>query len=84
MDWVDYGERNRAADPDAFLAEVADRIPADATVYVVINTSYLTFEGQCEALLGALGVDRDGQEITSGDADNFYEAMGLWVFRPRS
>ena len=84
VDWVDYGERNRAADPDAFLAEVADRIPADATVYVVINTSYLTFEGQCEALLGALGVDRDGQEITSGDADNFYEAMGLWVFRPRS
>ena len=80
VDWVDYGERNRAADPDAFLAEVADRIPADATVYVVINTSYLTFEGQCEALLGALGVDRDGQEITSGDADNFYEAMELWVF----
>jgi len=84
VDWVDYGARNRAADAAAFLQQVGGRIPADATVYVAINTSYLTFEDKCEALLAALGVNRDGTELTSGNADDFYEAMGLWVFRPRS
>lgn len=84
VDWVGYAARNRVADPATFLARVGARIPADATVYVAVNTSYLTYEDKCEALIGALGVDRQGQLVTSGNADNFYEAMGLWVFRPRT
>jgi mannosyltransferase len=84
VDWRDYGARNRAADPAAFVQKVRDRIPAEATVYVAVNTSYLTFEGKCDALLGALGATRDGKAVVVGNADNYYEAMSLWVFAPRS
>jgi mannosyltransferase len=84
VDWRDYAERNKAADPTAFLDKIRERVPPEATVYVAVNTSYLTFKGKCDALLGALGTTRDGTELTAGDADNFYEAMGLWVFRPRT
>ena len=84
VDWVDYAERNRAADPAAFVASVRPRIPADATVYLVANMSYLTFEDKCEQVLAQLAADRDVTPIVSGDADNFYEATSLWALRPRA
>ncbi|MBU6217140.1 MAG: hypothetical protein KGR17_11100, partial [Acidobacteria bacterium] len=63
---------------------VRPRIPADATVYLVANMSYLTFEDKCEQVLAQLAADRDVTPIVSGDADNFYEATSLWALRPRA
>ncbi|MFV0317572.1 MAG: hypothetical protein ACK5O2_11520 [Microthrixaceae bacterium] len=83
VDWVDYGERNEAADPASFVASsLADDVE-DTTVYAVANMSYLTLEGKCEAMIGALGSDGAPVEnLVVADADNFFEAMGLWVRRP--
>ncbi|MFZ4517112.1 MAG: glycosyltransferase family 39 protein [Microthrixaceae bacterium] len=84
VNWVDYEQRNRAADPTAFVASIEPRIPADATVYLVANMSYLTFEDKCEQVLAQLATNRDVTPIVSGDADNFYEATSLWALRPRA
>lgn len=87
VDWVDYGERNEAADPAEFVAAALADADADDrwAVYAVVNTSYLTFEGKCEGVLAALGADGAPVELlVNADADNFFEGMSLWVRRPNS
>ena len=49
VDWVDYGERNDAADPGAFAAELLATVPAEATIYVVSNPNYKDLRGQVRA-----------------------------------
>ena len=87
VDWVDYGERNEAADPAEFVAAALADADADDrwAVYAVVNTSYLTFEGKCEGVLAALGADGAPVELlVNADADNFFEGMSLWVRRPNN
>ncbi len=82
VDWVDYEERNSAADPTAFAEEVLSELPEDEPVYFVMNPSYLTFEGKCEQLLAALtnaGVPLSQVISTSED---YFETMGLWSAPP--
>jgi hypothetical protein len=82
VDWVDYRERNEAADPASFAAEVLDEA-ADRPLFLVMNPGYLTFEGKCEALVGALGADGGPlRQVVAADSDNFFEAMDLWERRP--
>jgi hypothetical protein len=80
VNWTDYAERNAGADPAQLANEVLDRAP-DHRVYVVWNDAYRTFEGQCEALLSALGGARPGRTLVSLDGD-FYEPSSLTVFDP--
>ncbi len=75
VDWVDYEDRNAAADPDA----VAERALARAEgrdVFVVWNGGYRTMEGRCEAFVAALAARRPGsQTLVAGvQADNFEPA----------
>ncbi|MFM7063660.1 MAG: hypothetical protein ACKO04_09255 [Actinomycetes bacterium] len=84
VDWVDYKERNAAADPAEFVADVTTALPPQTTVYLAYNTSFTTFEGKCEGVAAALAQDRDPEQLVSGDADNFYEGFSLTAFRPRS
>lgn len=85
VDWVDYGDRNSAADPAAFVDALRSEFDDDTTIYAVINTEYLTFEGKCEGLLGALGSDGAPVEnLVVADGQNFFEGMSLWVRRPSS
>lgn len=82
VDWVDYAERNEAADPAAFAAEVLEGL-GDTPVYVVATTGYRTLEGTCEALLAA-ATQRTGASATqlvTGDGERFYEPMSLWALR---
>ena len=80
IDWVDYGARNESSDDEEFLAEQADRIPADATVYVVATPSYRTFEGKCENLVNLVAT---GRPLTGRiDGDESGEPMGLSIFGP--
>ena len=80
IDWVDYADRNEAADVAEFLADVDDRVPADATVYLVAMPGYQTFEGRCEALIATLSTERNlRSEIEPGDDG---EQMGLWILDP--
>ncbi|MGB3411909.1 MAG: glycosyltransferase family 39 protein [Microthrixaceae bacterium] len=84
IDWVDYGERNKASSPEAFLDRFRDRIPDDATVYLVTSTHYRTFEGKCEELIGLLSQVRSASNTIALNTDGLDEAAGLWIFKPAS
>jgi hypothetical protein len=77
VDWVDYRDRNQGADPAAFAAEVLGET-ADRPLFLVMNPGYLTFEGKCEAMVGALGAGEPLRQVVAADSDNFFEAMDLW------
>jgi len=83
VDWVDYKQRNAAADPAKFVADLTAGLPADATIYLAANNSYKTFEGKCEGVAAALAQDRNPELLVKGDGDNFFEAFSLTAFRPR-
>jgi mannosyltransferase len=77
VDWVDYAERNAAADPQA----IADEILAEAgdhAIFVVWNPGYSTFGTQCEDLTAALGA---GEALVQGDESRFFEPAYLY-WRP--
>ncbi len=82
VDWVDYAERNAAADPTAFAKVVAAEVDPAEPVYFVMNPSYLTFEGRCEHLLAALNAEGlNFQQVIAGDPD-YFEFMDLWSTQP--
>lgn len=83
VDWVDYGDRNSAADPVAFVGGLRPELDEGTTVYAVINTTYLTLEGKCEGLLAALGANGAPMELlVEADGQDFFEGMSLWVRKP--
>ncbi len=82
IDWVDYGKRNEASSPGAFLDRVGDRIPADATIYLVTSTQYRTFEGKCEQLISLLSHGRSATSPIGMDTDGLDEMAALWIFKP--
>ena len=84
VDWVDYGERNTASDPQEFVAELGDRLPEDATVYLVASTTYRTFEGKCEQLIATLNAERDLTQLQTSTPDDHDETADLFVLRPRA
>ncbi len=84
VDWVDYGERNTASDPEQFVAELGERLPADATVYLVASTTYRTFEGKCEQLIATLNAERDLTQLQTSTPDDHDETADLFVLRPRA
>ncbi len=83
VDWRDYEERNAAADPAAFAAEV-DALAAGGRVFVVWSPSYATFEGQCEAVVATLGTLRPGSTtLVTENGTDYYEHAELTVFPAR-
>ncbi len=82
VDWVDYGARNEASDPHAFVAELDERLPTDATVYLVASSTYRTFEGKCEQLTAVLDLDRELVQVQSSKPDEHEEPAGLSILRP--
>lgn len=84
VDWVDYGERNEGSDPTEFVTRIAERVPTDATIYLVSSPSYRTFEGKCEQLATALATDRDVAQLASQEPDLHDETADLLVMRPRA
>jgi mannosyltransferase len=82
VDWVDYADRNAAADPEAFATEALARAEGRA-IFLVWNTSYRTFEGQCERLVATLGAARPAQEIVSNPGGRFFENGAVtWLPAP--
>lgn len=82
VDWVDYGERNAAADPTEFHARIVEDLPDDATVHLVVMPGYKTFDSKCEQLINLFGADRP--QVDQVDPIDLGEGMGMWVFGPRS
>jgi mannosyltransferase len=69
VDWVDYAERNAAADPDQIAGEVRSRAAGKA-IFVVWMSGYRTFDEQCEDLLTALG---PAESLVVQKSTRFYE-----------
>ena len=83
VDWVDYAQRNAAADPAAVAGQVADQAGSHR-IFVVWEASYRTLEGQCEALIDALSARRGpATTIVTTDAGGpYYEPGSVTVFPP--
>lgn len=81
VDWVDYAERNAAADPVAFAAEALRRA-GDNAVFVIWNGAYETYDGQCEALVNAIASARPTVELVADGGSVFFEhATVSWAPR---
>ncbi len=79
VDWVDYGDRNAAADPAEIADEVRQRA-GDHGIFVIWMSEYRTLEGQCEALVNSLG---RGDELVTNDSTKYYEPANVHWF-PRA
>ena len=79
VDWVDYKQRNDAADPAAIGAEIQRRA-GDHAIFLVENGAYRTFENDCESLMAALAVGRTGEQLDADDGEHFFEHAALWRF----
>jgi mannosyltransferase len=76
VDWVDYAERNAAADP-ARIAEVVRAEAGGNAIFVVWMSDYRTLGDQCQQLLGALG---PSSVLVEGDNAKYYEPAFLnWL-----
>ncbi len=82
IDWRDYAERNAAADPGEALARIEDQA-AGATVWLVLNVGYRTYEGYCEDILTGLSTSRPGGQLVVEDrGGEVFEPMILYRFSP--
>jgi mannosyltransferase len=73
VDWVDYAERNQAADPVRIAEEIRDRASGNA-IFVVWMSDYRTVGDQCERLLAALG---PSEALVQQDNAKYYEPAFL-------
>lgn len=81
VNWVDYAERNRNADPAAFARSLDAETPG--AVWVVHSTGYRTLGRQCTELVEELRGLRPGDERVVRSKRSSYERASLWKFRER-
>lgn len=85
VDWVDYAERHRRADPAAFAAEVEALTAPGSAVWVVWNDSYRAVGSQCSGIVEALGRNRpDVEVVVAADPERYFEHANLFRFAPVS
>ena len=83
VDWVDYGERNAASDPEAFVGEVLERAEGH-TVWLAWSPEYITLETQCSQVQNLLARARPGNgPAASADSENFFENANLHRYPDR-
>jgi len=81
VDWVDYAERNDAADPRAFALGMLSEASGHA-LYLVWNGEYRTFDGDCETIAAVLGGARAGDVLVEGDGSTHFEHATLIRYAP--
>jgi hypothetical protein len=80
VDWVDYEDRNAAADPGAVAAEVLRR--AEGRPLLLATTGgYQTLEGQCEALAGALAAGRGQPTVLVAPEERNEDEPAIELYR---
>ena len=80
IDWEDYEARNRAADPGEAVSWALAEADG-ATIWLVVNTSYRTYEGYCEGVQARLQAARPPGELVVVSNDAF-ESATLVRFPP--
>jgi len=79
VDWVDYADRNAAADPQQLATQVRQQYAGQA-LFVVWSPQYETFGEQCEQFLAAVGEGATPQPLIAEDEGAYYEPANLqWV-----
>lgn len=81
VDWVDYEERNDAADPEAVAQRVLERVGAGRGLWVVFSTGYRTHEDSCVELVNAVLRERPGEAVLDAESE-FFEPAGVYHFPP--
>lgn len=82
IDWRDYAERNEAADPAVAVEALLERAEG-ASVWLVINTHYRTYEGYCEGVQAGLQSARPASGIAVPDrGGEVFEGATLVRFLP--
>lgn len=79
VDWVDYEQRNDAADPTAFAAELLERV-GDRPLFIVWGDGFLTLEGDCQQVIDTIGLTRPGHTVMAPVSKDFYEPMAVVQF----
>jgi hypothetical protein len=82
VDWVDYRERNRAAEPWDFAQGVLADAGDDRRIFLVWAGQYRTFARDCQRLVYAFRGTRAEERLVRRDRDRYYEPMWLDVFSP--
>lgn len=80
VDWVDYSQRNAAADPVAF----ADRLLAahpSGTIWLVVSSGYRTFGNRCDVLAERLRAARE-ESVAVRSRSSYVERASLVRFPP--
>jgi hypothetical protein len=81
VDWVDYADRQAAANPQAIADEVLDR--ADGrSVFFVWEPDYRTFGNQCQDVLAELSANRISEMLVQSDGDKYFEPAFLMWMKP--
>ena len=73
VDWVDYQERNAAADVEAIAAQIVERAGGHS-IFLVWMAEYKTYGDQCERLIGELGLS---EGLVEPDDTRFFEPAFL-------
>ena len=82
IDWRDYAARNESADPGAAVAALVQAAP-DASVWLVVQSGYRTYEGYCEAVVsGLVGARPPGITVVRDRAGDVFEPATLYRFPP--
>lgn len=75
VDWVDYEQRNTAADPEVFTASLLARAGPDRAIYLASQPGYRTFGTSCEQIADGLARARpDSATLVAGDEEVFEPA----------
>ena len=83
VDWVDYADRVKAADPVAFANLLDTRAGPVHHVFLVWSGSYRTHVGVCEQIVDRLSALRTGARVVEPRPTKFFESAELNRFQPR-
>jgi mannosyltransferase len=83
VDWVDYADRVKAADPIAFADLLDARAGPGHDVFLVWSGAYRTHEGICEQIVVRLSAARPAIRVVQARPTRFFENAELHRFRPR-
>jgi hypothetical protein len=83
VDWVNYEDRIRDADPAAVARAIVARTPVDRRIWVEFSSAYRIVDVQCDRLIDALAQLRpNNAPLLSPDGTRYFETASLRRFDP--
>ncbi len=85
VNWINYAQVNRAANPAAFAKDVVARAGTKHTIWLAWAPGYRTFGTKCQQIAGYLEADTGTPptQVVQYDPSKFFEFYELQRFGPR-